>query len=289
MRNLIKSSIIIIGILSSVLFIRTPYVHAGLLSGYSGWTEMSDCPACDSIVNFSVYQASDSNWTDDSFFSSVSSVITQYGTLDTSAQYIYMYQIINKDPVTSAEENVYKLAVKTIDNIVTSGGYFANTVFYDGLGNINGSNWSLSNPDPSSFPGDDPIDSITGIGNGQPSTIVSTTNISLAVDNATSQSPFSLQYASGGCPGPTSPCNVLVWNFPYPQDIKHNPDGYSTVVFLTSNAAPAYNFAEVESIQGTGADGEVPTVTPEPVSSILFLAGGATLAGRRYLKRRKQI
>ena len=37
------------------------------------------------------------------------------------------------------------------------------------------------------------------------------------------------------------------------------------------------------SIQGKMA------VTPEPVSSILFVAGGATLAFRRYLKKRKKL
>ena len=31
-----------------------------------------------------------------------------------------------------------------------------------------------------------------------------------------------------------------------------------------------------------------PPVFPEPVSSILFVTGGATLAVRRYLKKRKQ-
>ena len=37
------------------------------------------------------------------------------------------------------------------------------------------------------------------------------------------------------------------------------------------------------SIQGKMA------VTPEPVSSILFVAGGATLAFRRYLKKKKKV
>ena len=276
------SSLIFLSMLSGM----TVSANAALMDGFSGWTEFSDCPACDSIVNFSVYKAQDDNWTDDSFFTNVSSIENQYGSLDTDAQYVYMYQVVNVDPDTAAEEDLAKFSVRNFGGI-TSGGYLSSTVFYDGSAQIDGSNWSLTNPDPS-FPGDDFINSTTGIGDGQPSATVSAANVSLVTDSTGNiRDPYSLQFASGGCPNPSAPCDVMAWNFPFPGNISESPDEYSPVLYLTSDRAPIYHFGETESIQGTGADGEIPTTTPEPISSTLFVVGGATLGFRRFWKKRK--
>lgn len=50
------------------------------------------------------------------------------------------------------------------------------------------------------------------------------------------------------------------------------------------NINAGYFYAGGGSGEGTASF----TVTPEPVSSILFIAGGAVLAGRRYLKRKRK-
>ncbi len=273
-------------IMFSVLFVATSSAVAGLIDGFSGWTQMSDCAYCDAIVNFSVYQAVDSNWTDDPFFSNVSSMVNQYNTLDTSAQYIYMYQIVNKDPDTNAlsDDPVYKFDVR-YHSAFTSGGYFDNIVFNDGTGQISAANWSLSNPDPS-FPGDDYISTVTGLGDGQPSSTVSVSNISLVSDSGVAKDPVEIINTAGACPSAGADCWILGWSWGLSSNhIQTNK--YSPVLFATSNTAPQYAFGETESFGGSGADGEIPTTLPEPVSTILFIIGGAILGLRQFWKIQK--
>ncbi len=278
----LSSALLIIVLLMSVS------ANAALVDGFSGWTEMSECDYCDSIVNFSVYENTDGDWTDDPFFNVVGDVgfVNQYGTFDNNAKYVYMYQLVNVNTSGSInEQDIQKFSVASASINITSGGYFDNTVFHDGSDTISGVNWSLSNPNPGSFPGDDYIDSVTGLGDGMPSAAVSTLNVSLAAD-ASSQDSYSLYSNLGGCPSPTAPCNVMIYNFPSnTHQIEHLTDEYTSVLYMTSNIAPTYGFGETEAGQGSGADGEIPTVVPEPVSSVLFLIGGVTLGFRRFRKK----
>lgn len=67
-------------------------------------------------------------------------------------------------------------------------------------------------------------------------------------------------------------------------DSNGNPVAWGDVKKLGAwNINAGYFYAGGGSGEGTTSF----TVTPEPVSSILFIAGGAVLAGRRYLKRKK--
>ena len=73
---------------------------AATLSSYSGYSEFGiPCDLCDSFVNFSVYQNTDGNWTDDAFFSgsnptTLNDLGGNFSGVDAAANYVFMYQVI---------------------------------------------------------------------------------------------------------------------------------------------------------------------------------------------------
>jgi hypothetical protein len=59
-----------------------------------------------------------------------------------------------------------------------------------------------------------------------------------------------------------------------------NADGYSPVLFLTSDGAPRYLLGETESPGGSGSMGDIPSV-PEPTSSLLIWGVGLAMLLRQ--------
>lgn len=71
------------------------------------------CPLCDSTVNFSVYENTDGNWTDDSEFANLNTTSLLNG-IDSSARYVYLYQVINTNPLPQGEDDLltFNIAVE---------------------------------------------------------------------------------------------------------------------------------------------------------------------------------
>ena len=91
---------------TAALLVGASSAHALNLGmpGFAGYSVLSNpCPLCDSLVDFTVYQNIDGDWTDDPYFANVSQngmadSDGQWGTsIDSSAGYVYMYQPVNLD------------------------------------------------------------------------------------------------------------------------------------------------------------------------------------------------
>ena len=243
-------------------------LSAATIPAFTGFSEMGlPCDLCDSYVNFSVYQSSDGNWTDDSIFSNftatpLNDIAGQLGAVDTDAAYVYMYQVVNKDVVGqqgSATDNQLRDFSVTYRGTLpfTSGGYFPRAVFTDvNSTSVTGTNYSLDFPNPTL--GNGPTDSP---GDGAPSKAnLAVANIGLATDASTTF-PSSLN-STGNIsnltqfPGQFFDGVIFSW----PDTGRIPLDGYSPVMFLTSDEAPFYLLGETESPGGSGSLGDVPSV-----------------------------
>jgi hypothetical protein len=271
---------------TAALLVGASSAHALNLGmpGFAGYSVLSNpCPLCDSLVNFTVYQNVDGDWTDDPYFANVSQngmadSDGQWGTsIDSSAGYVYMYQPVNLDNNNPPDNPLVSFGVTMHANRlanVTSAGYFGG-VFLGEIGQT-----VDANPH---FDVDD-IDLMTYVpdiaGDRTPNRAnegtVGLTPTATQIVAPTSVFSGNLISNAGAGFGPT-PGITFLYGGTIPTNVS------STTVFLTSNQRPGYEWSETESIGGSGAVGDVPAPIPVPAGAVL-LGSGIAIAGlyRRF-------
>lgn len=143
-----KYQMTLISGLASLLFsAAAPSVSAGLLSEFTGWTEMNDCFLCDSTVNFAVYKRTGRDWRSDTLFERVTPEALS-GSVTGAEKYIYLYQVVNTNhvpipnPFDESEVDGALVQFQVLNRSAdvqqfTSGGYL-NAVFEDSVGPVLG-------------------------------------------------------------------------------------------------------------------------------------------------------
>jgi hypothetical protein len=241
--------------------------EAAFLPAFEGFSVFgagaNQCPLCDSTVSFAVWQNTDGNWIDDL------PTPTDLGPATTGTeQYVYMYQVINTDPLNVQNQILENFNVSfgpqggpTVPTPFLAGGFFDNTVF--------------NNPSSAIAPLDTPDD---GVPSALSTVTPFTVNTSAFDPNSLSANIMANPAVGGGAAYPGA---LFQWN----AGNEIPAAGTSSVLFMTSNLAPTYRWAETESPGGFGAAGDVPSMVPVPAAVWLFGSGLLGLIG--IARRRK--
>lgn len=285
----------------------------GFASGFVGNSQMSDdtTPGVfdSAVVSFAVFHNADGgSWVTalQNFLGAGSATLNPKllvgggATLDTNAQYVYMYQVVSTVATTSNLEELKAPGA----NIFTSAGQFVGQIFQ-----------TLSPQPPGPPPG--PLAPTNVTGTQHPGAVLPST-LGLGTLTGTDDVPDGNPSASNGLvlnivnnpgnPGTTvwdasavdlfgagtigDGSGNLTWHFggiPDPsiggQQNKIAPDNTSSIMFATSDVAPAgFNTG---FIHNTGqSNGDLPTPAPEPGSLVLAGMGIASLLGY-HVRRRK--
>lgn len=239
----------------------------------------SQCPLCDSTVNFAVWENTDGNWQDDAPF--VGRVSNLQGN-DPGAQYVLLYQVRNTDPLNVANPELENFNVSTTtpngspvaSQPYDSAGYLRATVFANELvaGNLDNL----------------PNDWVPG----------ATNNPTGFVDDALAVSPSSSQLPSAGSFTIANPAvnggvgyDGALFGFSPLGTGTIGPGATSAILFLTTTTDNLSDlgivWGESESPGGFGAAGDIVGVKsiPEP-SAFLCLSAVALGLGTVVLRRR---
>ncbi len=249
--------------------LSTP-AHAALLTSFVGMSVFGDtdgtpggatCPLCDSTVSFAVWENESGNWLNDSFFANAGTAVAlaPFSTgVDTAARYVYLYQVNNTDPLAPPEQELENFNITWISP-PTSGGYLDTTTFSALSGAVT----------PLDVPNDHSPSLLTSVGN-----LVAGSGLVNA--DSLERNVISSPAVQNGTLA--AEAMLFSWN----ANNRIQPGNASSVVFLTSDQAPRYTWAESESPGGFGTAGDVPSAVPVPATLSLLAIG---LVGMRRARR----
>ena len=237
-------------------------LQAGFLSQYTGNTQMSDSGASvGGVVDFAVYQnPAGHNWAADLGLTSALSG-TGGGSPDTSAGYVYFYEVVNTAP-NAGNGSIAHFNVGNTDAPFTSGGWLKGYVFNDANNKAVG---PPSNPflGPAAS-GDDPFNnqpSHSGVSLGSPPF----TNSGVSPTDPTG-------VASLGGSGSANTATFL-WTILFGNSLI-GQNSYSPVLFFTSSNSPMYGIGSISDPSGLNpADGGIPSQAPEPATLLMWSIG----------------
>ena len=244
-----------------VLAASPPLVRAGFIPAFTGNTQMSDAGATvGGVVDFAVYQnPTGDNWvTDLGLTSAVSGGSSGGGSVDTGASFVYFYEVVNTAP-NAGDGTIAHFNVGNSSTPFTSGGWLQGYVFNDANGNAVG---PPGNPflGPAAS-GDDPannLPSTSGVNLGDPPF----TNVGVTPTN-----PTGVASLGGSANGGTA---TFLWTILFGNALI-GQNGYSPVLFFTSDKSPVYAMGSISDPSGlNAADGGVPSQAPEPATIVLF-------------------
>lgn len=284
-----KRTFALAGLMLAALLIASPRgaEAAFVVSGYSSFVDhiSTNGGTIDSVptgvaygvVNFAVYENTTGDWVT---ALGLTGLANEGGTVagsgpagvDTSAEYVYFYQIVN---VGTTPIDQLQVGMNPID--ASSVGYVTGTSLSDGAA------ITSANPYLGANPGTQPLEAG---GNGVPTSLGGLTG--LAASSGVNNAFGSAISGPGGTIPPNSPATGNVaFNFvAFAGNVTIAPGAYSTLLFITSHKSYGY-------LTGTLNDGgltynELPAPVPLPATLALLASGVPGLMGIGFFLRRKQ-
>jgi hypothetical protein len=292
--------------------------NAGWVNPFTGWVEMSDCPACDSTVSFAVWENTDGDWFGDLGLASADRQdfpgVYPDGTLGSvtgAEKYVYLYQVVNTNHASSLEDAIEAFRVADLqdkydNDLFTGGGYWDGWVFDDTVqyagGPVLGTTANVNyGPTPGSYVDDpEPDDTFqlplnappsdrdpeTGDAGGNQSGDKGLANPSFAKPTTSAINAPDFLELSKAATGVNLVDAMAQFDWVVTEGLLLTTET-SPVLFLVSNARPTFYWGNTESDTGAGgASGDVPVPTPIPGTVLLLGAGLAGLGAARARARR---